>query len=1078
MSGKHPRRGTPSRDKNSDSAPENGAPRLSRESAPRLGAVSDPKVGSGAKGRPTLPSHLPRSFAGSAAGFSASKLPSSASSQLKAVSDSNGAGAGRASPWIDAPPLDIEGLRDTPSLEIEFREKPLHPLYCHQEEFLLYEQDGNSIVASNSAFARRANLVLQHLAAHGRTGVVKAVRGNQNQGWRRTPFGGNGGSHYYAWWAPGDAAPVRDLGLPPEAIVLRAIRHHDDHTPLTAGKLADYDSLLPQRIISELESDIQLPWTETQLSFANGEDPVRVLIGYPGTGKTTALWNSVATRAGQKSLYITWSSRLTAMADEHFQTFAPADAKVDCMTFEELVEAVIGARAGRGANRTVSGERKAFAAALDRIPPQDIGLWNQHRESLYAEIRAHLVGAALPFDIAGLVEKDRCRLSDTDYEASRKGDLGGEAVRDVLRVVSLIEREIGVETLFPELCRAFRAGQSLYLEHLRGAKARKANHGLTPVGLEPRIRRGELWTYDRIVVDETQDLTPVEAAVPLILARMIAEFRSGRPPVFLAAGDEGQTVRPTDFEWGWFKNLLSQAMTHPAETKLEKSLRYPRRIAELVNRASGLYATIAKGERPRDMRPAEATDNINDTIIHCRTTPNDPDLKSLISEMAGQPGTALVRLDPDLDGELPAEVVESLLYPAEAKGCEYQTVVLLNPGAWLNRMVAVGESGRRSLKRLWLRSAIDNFRVGLSRATETLLLLDWHPDGASGREVGELLDGLQVLNLTPAEALEQLRASDATPEERVTRSINEAEELLQVNPPLAIRRARNAVGLLGDRNRPGGVTDENIRRSAHRTLVRVAWDISARPNELPEGLATDAVVDLAATSAGLAGYDIFVTALRHAADFARMEGAEKHEAARKFLDALAKVTEEGLWFRAGLSPRVDDLVASLRALAREHTTAERIAKQAQDLLAALSFHVPQALGDVEATAESIRAASAETLVRANLFHAARDVMRLMTNPPLPEYAKCEEELSRPADAAPLFEKAEMPEDALRCWRKAREFGKAAAVAQALGKTPMLRRLEWLQRIKKLSESRPQDLMRHIEEHEKSWLRDVLGDMGR
>ena len=103
--------------------------------------------------------------------------------------------------------------------------------------------------------------------------------------------------------------------------------------------------------------------------------------------------------------------------------------------------------------------------------------------------------------------------------------------------------------------------------------------------------------YDCIAVDECQDLTPIEAMLVVELASLIN--RSRRTPIpLLLAGDEAQTVLPTDFEWGWLSDLLHVRLDSPAEYKLSANLRSPRRIAELVNRVWDLYGHIQKQERP------------------------------------------------------------------------------------------------------------------------------------------------------------------------------------------------------------------------------------------------------------------------------------------------------------------------------------------------------------------------------------------------------------------------------------------------------------------------------------------------
>ena len=55
---------------------------------------------------------------------------------------------------------------------------------------------------------KRLILVLQHLAAYGRTSIVKGCTG-ENRGWSRTPLGGgSNGMEHYLWWAREGSVPI------------------------------------------------------------------------------------------------------------------------------------------------------------------------------------------------------------------------------------------------------------------------------------------------------------------------------------------------------------------------------------------------------------------------------------------------------------------------------------------------------------------------------------------------------------------------------------------------------------------------------------------------------------------------------------------------------------------------------------------------------------------------------------------------------------------------------------------------------------------------------------------------------
>jgi hypothetical protein len=116
-----------------------------------------------------------------------------------------------------------------------------------------------------------------------------------NRGWLRTPVTGN---NRYLWWARHSSIPAEGAGFPEGAIVLRTVRHHDDHTPLHIGDAAqDYFPIT--RTDLEDVTFIEQPWTDRQNDFIRSEALVRILIGNPGSGKTTALWRAVLASGGR-----------------------------------------------------------------------------------------------------------------------------------------------------------------------------------------------------------------------------------------------------------------------------------------------------------------------------------------------------------------------------------------------------------------------------------------------------------------------------------------------------------------------------------------------------------------------------------------------------------------------------------------------------------------------------------------------------------------------------------------------------------------------------------------------------------
>jgi hypothetical protein len=221
----------------------------------------------------------------------------------------------------------------------EFRTaRPPRPVYCHQE-FL-----DKLALRRNESVGKRAAHLLQRMAVDLARLHYKPTSG-VNRGWRRSRLGGTAGSHFYAWWAPSGAAPVRNTSFQagPEAVFLRDIRHHDDHAPLDAGSLSkDY---LPMSV-SDLRGDEYAPepWTASQARFARSRGDARILKGHPGSGKTTALLHAADESQAERVLYLTFSADLAALARDYFDRFCSGARIFTVLTYPVWIAQLTGRR--------------------------------------------------------------------------------------------------------------------------------------------------------------------------------------------------------------------------------------------------------------------------------------------------------------------------------------------------------------------------------------------------------------------------------------------------------------------------------------------------------------------------------------------------------------------------------------------------------------------------------------------------------------------------------------------------------------------------------------------------------------
>ena len=306
-----------------------------------------------------------------------------------------------------------------------------------------------------------------------------------------------------------------------------------------------------------------------------------------------------------------------------------------------------------------------------------------------------------------------------------------------------------VGEVFPELVAA-----TLAVERLRS--------GEVPDGFEG---------FDRVVVDEIQDLTLLETAVVVELCRAIAPAR-GRAPWLLMAGDAGQTVRPTWFEWGPLNDLLGRRVQRPVEFHLEEHLRCPGRIAEVVERASQRYTAVEKEVRPTKQRRQRGGQHVDAQLVHV------PRLRA--SRGGSVAGAA--RRDGRRGGRFTAERSPRLgagraarrrPHAAEAKGLEYQSVCVLEPGRLLSSLdpenLPYGIDAE--LDQPARRTAIDHLRVTLSRATETLAFVDVEAGDGDLEESRDLLGDAAPYDVE--DLMDHLVHSDASAEERVLARTND-----------------------------------------------------------------------------------------------------------------------------------------------------------------------------------------------------------------------------------------------------------------------------------------------------------------
>lgn len=908
---------------------------------------------------------------------------------------------------------------DKVSLTVD-RRNFAHPLLVHEDVFDELSTDGQ--------VGRRLKLVFSHLAAYGKTSIVKGCKDSQNRGWLRTPVSGN---HEYLWWSRHDCDHVRALDAPEKSIVVRAVRHHDDHDPLLAGDAAKYIPWEPS-----YQAEGISPWTEDQKHFIFGETPIRVLMGNPGSGKTTALWEAVCARDGQTVLYLTWSSRLAEAAEGYLQSFAGKGVKLVVKELRSFWAELLG----RDIRRVDPAESyRAMRRSMARFQGSDIGEWRRFPRELYAEIRSAVYGSGDPLNEGNLLG----RPDHKTYLQTRRKVLG-DAAAHVPRLVDGLEEDLDPDLWIPDLKAATDAARGV---------AKDAERTLKRVGLTK---------VDRIVIDEVQDLTLLEMRALMGFYRAVANIQ-GEPPFLLVAGDEGQTVVPTQFKWGRLKDTLWESVKDLAgdrqewvsEHKLDANLRCPRNVCELLDRASELYTELPRGHRPGDQTPPLEMQVHDARVIHavCDEIGNGVEV---LERLGDREGFALLTLDDELEDTALANIADRVLRPTDAKGLEYQSVCIINAGRSLSR-IAAGAKATDRLGSEVARTAIDQLRVSLSRATGDLVFLELDPKGGDLAESRKLL--IAPLETDAAGLDKFFEDADHRAEERVAARLQLARNLEDTDLRRAWRLALECWDMLGDAWQATAVKDDELRREVLLLVTSLAGRLIV--GEVADARLLAQAIEACSKVVLFTDNESFLPVFKTLCRWG--DSNTDGPTTLDFLDSVLAAGESADWVKPAINSTAQRLRASVAAAATQPACAGRLSGPVASWLALT--------GQSEGAEESelqLRTTAFDTLLAARRLKDAEKLLECFPGD-VCKQARWHEASGYHTQAAEEFEGIAMPEDALRNWRLAGMWEKALRLASGQDRE----NLEWLGQLEERMAAKPSDVEAWLTPAEKIRLKKVL-----
>ena len=520
------------------------------------------------------------------------------------------------------------------------------------------------------------------------------------------------------------------------------------------------------------------------------------------------------------------------------------------------------------------------------------------------------------------------------------------------------------------------------------------------------------------------------------------------------AGDESQTVRPTDFKWSWLKNLLTTVFGTDLEindTHLEENLRSPKLIGQFIEATQVQYQNFNKEDRPSGISYTKNNDAEVGRLIYCQLR-NENEWKSLVQLFAQIPRSCLVYPGYSVPENL-VEASEGLVNietAEEVKGRDFDVVGLIDAGKSQKALLNLYKE--REINKyvdVFGRTLADQYRVAASRSAEKLVLLDLEADyflqvsqmGKSRvsleiekidfEDLARQLDGnfsieqlvrsqietiRDVINDQPERALLYLRTLTKQFETYQRESIvdNDLEsEVTRVKASvIAVSLLRNLRSDQVTREQLVKEADQLINQVANSELFEVVFDLAKNTSSW----SSDQTVDLMLRAAGILGR-------------VEIELPEVDSAFRK------KLTN---WF---------DGIAKQDALADEKQTF-RVLSETAVFVDRLGKTFPYMVEQFE----QIRLDWASQYLSRKKFDTTIKILEQLKNRNHSLEAKCYLEAGKPASASKSYELAGEIEQAIMCARQVPDIDRALKLAKEVD-SPLLKTLEWLNEAKLLFENK-------------------------
>ena len=704
-----------------------------------------------------------------------------------------------------------------------------------------------------------------------------------NHGWRRTSL--KEAFHFYLWWTTKGATPVKAFeaqlrsyfpNLANYFMIIRAIRQHDDTSDLMAlGHPSEYELLdlhhfdFSQKHYDFKDREVHIlpePWTEEQKTFIDSQFPIRLLMGQPGTGKTTCLWESmVRTENLEKKtmerkssvLYITWSQKLKAESQRYFDAYQDI-IEIKSIEMRELFFNILGDQKeyvqhfGMDQFELYESFRKEIKKLTDYQLVKQIG---GDSDFYYQVIRSWFFGREIFAKKRAYLQENTQNQKEEELESDEEvmSSVEGKDAQIIEKIVSAFHfnfdknskknvsphilkvhetrKEQNHQLLFPDLWLAKKAYQKL-----KDAKDKE---------MSQLIEKFDC--FDSFVIDEVQDLTPLEFEILLILLQRLKREKENRtklkneyvfPFKLLIAGDEGQIVRATDFDWGELGRQIHQSFPNSQfqKMKLSKNLRNEENTKKILTQVSSYYRHLEKAFRPKnqifDKQDLDLQQK-NQNAYYLEIGEYEL-LSQLIEFSDKRADVVLIALQYDQlqeifkkgQKQIDAQSIDGFYTPSIVKGLEYPIVMIVGVSQMLHTL---NQTQLAIETPLLYKSKVNELRVSISRSTQSIIFVELsnhlNLEGQVEAFKERVLLSKQLLNGQEID-LDSLIAQFSSQQDDIAsikEYVNDLENRLERSVGWAWKRLKFINQLYQDKIKGKQVEDWALEREIHLKNLEYYW---------------------------------------------------------------------------------------------------------------------------------------------------------------------------------------------------------------------------------------------------------------